>query len=54
MWVTKVSHTELNEDKCMIFDTRMSLGIASIDCSMTTFDSSHNDEPDATVSASSA
>ncbi len=59
MWVTRVSHTSPNEDKCMIFDMRKSLGIASIDCRATTFDSSHDDddnddEPDARVPASSA
>jgi hypothetical protein len=56
MWVTKVSYTAPNEGKFMIFDMRKSLMIAPIDCSETTFDSSHEDdgdESDARVSTSS-
>ena len=44
--MTRVSHTAPNKDRCMIFD------IAPIDCSMSTFNSSHDDdESGARVSA---
>jgi len=38
----------------MIFDTRKSFRIVLIDCSVTTFNSSHDDESSAVLSASAA
>jgi len=54
MCVTKVSHAAANEGRCTIFDTRKSFRIAPIDCSATTFDSSHDDESSAVLSESAA
>ena len=52
--VTKVSHAAANEGKGMIFDTRRSFWITPIDCSTTTFDSSHDDESSAGLTSSVA
>ena len=43
IYVTKVSHAAANEDKCIIFDTRKSFMITSIDYNVTTFDSSQDE-----------
>ena len=52
--MTKVSHATENEGKHIIFDTEKSFRVAPIDCSATIFDSSHDGESSAHLSASAA